>query len=251
MAENKASSSGYSCNNLPGSSNTQMEIDDNKSPPIYDSLGRLINGLNDHEIRPNNNQLAGRRSWTGYQTLPANFKQHHCHVSRRRTSVQNQRKYLLDNRPSRSLTSSPVRNRAARRDSVKETSEDPSKNGITSEGSSMNSLHDSQESISNIPPGSLGGCCGGGHRRSESCTAASFWEGLKRSHTDAPLAALRARFRRTVSEGDPDGERASGRDSPIRLIPSNRGSLTESPRRLVRLKIKCDHALYPHQVSHT
>ncbi len=111
-------------------------------------------------------------------------------------------------------------------------------------------LDSSQESISNTHPGPLSGCCGA-NRRTHSESRDEPEDGMRRSHTAcAPIASLRSRLKRSMSEGEPRSLLTSRRNSPIRLIPNPQGSsLEEGPRRLVRLRIKCDHASYPHQVT--
>ena len=234
------STSRDSSTTLHGSISSIEINDDNSSTYMYDSLGRLIvdNGNGDRR-----NKETYRRSWSGYQTLPANFKQHHCHVSRKKPPSVTRRQHLLE-RPCRSLSSSPVR--------VWGGCLGRSQNGISSKNNTEytnGTLDSSQESISsNTQSGPLGGCCRGGHRRTFSESNPPE-EGMKRSQTSCtPLASLRARLRRSMSEGEPNGI-VSGRNSPIRLVPNPHGSLVESPRRLVKLRIKCDHASYPHQVS--
>ena len=238
MAGNPSTSRDFS-NNLTGSISS-IEINDNSSTYMYDSLGRLIteNGTDEVEHQKRSN----RRSWSGYQTLPANFKQHHCHVSRKKALSLTRRQHLIE-RPCRSLNNSPVRvwggclGRSQTERPIRSRTEYT--NGT---------LDGSQESISsNTQSGPLGGCCGG-HRRTISETDPPE-EGMRRSQTVCtPLASLRAKLRRSISEGEPSGI-TSGRNSPIRLVPNPHGSLVESPRRLVKLRIKCDHASYPHQVS--
>ena len=237
--EANPSTSRDSSTTLTGSISS-IEINDNSSTYMYDSLGRLItDNCNNLDRRRKDSH---RRSWSGYQTLPANFKQHHCHVSRKKPPSVTRRQHLIE-RPCRSLSSSPVR--------VWGGCLGKSQNGISSKNSiedTNGTLDSSQESISsNIQYGPLGGCCGV-HRRTVSESNPPE-ERMKRSQTICTqIASLRARLRRSMSEGEPNGI-TSGRNSPIRLIPNPHGSLIESPRRLVKLRIKCDHASYPHQVS--
>ena len=232
------STSRDSSNNLTGSISS-IEINDNSSSYMYDSLGRLIKDNGDDNVE--HHKMSARRSWSGYQTLPANFKQHHCHVSRKRVPSLAKRQHLIE-RPCRSLNNSPVR--VWRGCLGRSQTESPSRNRTEY---TNGSLDGSQESISNIQHGPLGGCCGG-HWRTVSETNPPE-EGIRRSQTACtPLASLKATLRRSMSEGEPNSI-TSGGNSPIRLVPNPQGSLVESPRRLVKLRIKCDHASYPHQVS--
>ena len=219
------------------SSISSIEIGDNSTGYMYDSLGRLICNNNDHEQQ---RKKENRRSWSGYQTLPANFKQHHCHVSRRHGPIT--RRHHLSER-SRSLTNSPVR--VWHGCLSKPQQKTPRKNSVEYTNGTIDTS--SQESISSVSNGHVMGCCGG-HRRTVSESEDASEDRIKRSQTACtPISSLRARLKRSMSEGEPHGV-AARRNSPIRLIPNPQGSLMESPRRLVRLRIKCDHASYPHQV---